>query len=109
MNYVVTLDPHVDFAPSSTVREILQNVRTILATRKGTVPLDRDFGLSWDQIDRPTAVVMMQIRSEIVDAIEQYEPRARVESIEFDEDVEGVMDGRLMPRVTVSIPEEVSA
>lgn len=106
MKYVVTLNPNVDFAPSSEVREILQNVRTILSTRKGSVPLDRDFGLTWDQVDRPTAVVMMNIRSEIVDAIEAYEPRASVVSIEFDEDEAGVMDGVLKPRVTIAIGED---
>ena len=45
--YTVTLSSQVDFAPSDEVREILQNVRTILSTRKGSVPLDRDFGLTW--------------------------------------------------------------
>ena len=109
MKYVVTLNPDVDFAPADEVREILQNVRTILATRKGTVPLDRDFGLTWDQVDQPSAVVMMQMRSEIVDAIEAYEPRATVVSVDFDENEEQAMDGVLMPRVTISIGKEEEA
>lgn len=35
MNFVVSLDSDVNFAPETEVVEILQNVRTILATRKG--------------------------------------------------------------------------
>ena len=53
MNFVVNLDADVDFNPASVVAEVLQNVRTILSTRKGSVPLDRDFGISWEYLDRP--------------------------------------------------------
>lgn len=108
MKYEVTLDPGVDFSPSDEAREVLQNVRTILTTRRGTVPLDRDFGLTWDQVDSPTSVVMMRLRSEIIDAIETYEPRATVVSVDFDENTEDAMDGVLTPRVTVSIGDEVT-
>ena len=106
MKYVVSLNPNVDFDPPSEVREILQNVRTILSTRKGSVPLDRDYGLTWDHVDKPIQTAQMLMRSEIVDEIERYEPRAKVVSIEFDENIEGVMDGLLQPRVTVSIGGE---
>lgn len=44
--YLVNLKQGIDFAPSSEIAEILQNVRTILTTRLGSVPLERDFGLS---------------------------------------------------------------
>ena len=30
------------------LRGLAQEIRTALATRKGSVPLDRDFGLSWE-------------------------------------------------------------
>ena len=106
MRYVVTLNPNVDFAPSTEVREILQNIRTVLSTRKGSVPLDRDFGLTWGHVDKPIQTAQMLMRSEIVDVIERYEPRAKVVSIEFDENLDGVMDGLLKPRVTVSIGED---
>ena len=53
MKYKVTLDEKINFAPDSEVEEILQNIRTILSTRIGTVPLDRDFGTTWEHIDKP--------------------------------------------------------
>lgn len=86
--------------------EILQNVRTILATRKGSVPLDRDFGISWDNVDQSLPAAKMLMRSEVIDAIERYEPRAKVTSVDFAEDVEGAMDGVLKPIVTVQIGGE---
>ena len=98
--YTVTLSSQVDFAPSDEVREILQNVRTILSTRKGSVPLDRDFGLTWAHIDKPMPVAKMLMRSE------EYEPRATVVSVDFDEDTASAMDGILKPRVVVQIGEE---
>ena len=44
----VTALSEVNFAPASERDEVVQNVRTILATRVGTVPLDRDFGFRRD-------------------------------------------------------------
>lgn len=105
MNFVVSLDSDVNFAPETEVVEILQNVRTILATRKGAVPLDRDFVLSWQYLDAPTAVAQMQMKSEIIDAIETYEPRAKVKSVEFKSSQTDSLDGILKPVVTVSIGE----
>ncbi len=95
----------VDFAPEG-VMEILQNVRTILATRKGSVPLDRDFGISWGNVDQSLPAAKMLMRSEVIDAIERHEPRAKVTSVDFAEDVEGAMDGVLKPIVTVQIGGE---
>lgn len=103
MNYVVSLGSEVNFDPETEVVEILQNVRTIIGTRKGTVPLDRDFGISWDYVDQPIAVAQMLMRSEIVDAVETYEPRAKVESVIFNGSQEDSLDGVLKPVVTVSI------
>ena len=59
VDYLVTLDSTVNFAPKTEVEEILQNVRTILATRLGTVPLHRGFGVTWEHIDKPLHVAKM--------------------------------------------------
>lgn len=100
MKYTVTLDGSVDFAPSSTTAEILQNVRTILNTRLGTVPLARDFGISWDAVDRPLNVARTIMQGVVIDAIMEFEPRAQVEAVTFDGNG---MDGVLKPTVIISI------
>ena len=101
MKYEVSLDPDVSFAPASEVAEILQNVRTILRTRLGSVPLDRDFGMTWEHIDKPIDVSQALMRAEIVDLLERYEPRARVVSVQFPSTTEDAMQGILRPVVTV--------
>ena len=77
---------HIDFAPETVDEEIAQNVKTICATPKGSVPLDRDFGITTDFLDKPTPAAMAMIQNELIDVIAKYEPRAYLESISFEDD-----------------------
>lgn len=89
----------ISFSPSSEEEEILQNVRTILATVKGSIPLDRDFGIDASYLDEPIPVAKAKLASEIVTALKKYEPRVKVTSISFT----GTEDGILKPKVQVRI------
>lgn len=89
----------IDFAPETEAAEILQNVRTILATTVGSVPLDRAFGVDASCLDRPMAKARAMLASEIIMKIRKYEPRVTVTSVDFEED----MDGILRPKVQVKI------
>lgn len=62
MQHVLNLSQPISFAPGTVAAEVLQNVRTILATRKGTVPLDRDFGLEWEHVDKPSSSKLRLLR-----------------------------------------------
>ena len=106
MIYQVTLDGSVDFAPQSEAAEILQNVRTILNTCVGTVPLARDFGITWEYLDMPLPVVRARFQAAVIDAITEQEPRATVQAVEFEENTDDAMEGILKPRVIVSIGDE---
>ncbi len=99
MTYLIDTLDGVDFAPASTVEEILQNVRTIISTVKTSVPLDRDFGIDYSFLDKPTAKAKAMYSSEIIQAVKKYEPRASITSISFSADI----DGKLTPKVEVSI------
>ncbi|MDE5879937.1 MAG: hypothetical protein K2G99_07995 [Desulfovibrio sp.] len=81
-----------------------QEIRTVLATRKGSVPLDRDFGLSWDFIDKPLTEAMPYMVAEIGQQLERYVPRIRVRDIAFASP--DAVEGILQPTVTVEIREE---
>ena len=96
----------VDFAPDSEVAEILQNVRTVLSTMIYSVPLERDLGLTGEHVDKPLPVAKVMQQVAIVDAIEKYEPRAKVKSIEFENNIDDAMRGNLTPRVVVLIGED---
>lgn len=101
--YAVSFDTAIDFEPETEVAEILQNVRTILTTRIGTVPLHRDFGVSWEHLDKPYPVAKAMMMVTVIEVIERYEPRANVVSVEFDESVDDAMEGLLKPRVIVEV------
>lgn len=106
MNFIITINSEIDFAPDSETAEILQNVKTILSTRKGEVPLHRDFGISWQHIDKPLPVAKSLMQADIIDAIEEFEPRAKVVSVDFEDGANNALDGILRPRVTINIGNE---
>ena len=67
------------------VKSVLQNINVILSTRKGTVPMYREFGIDMDFLDKPPEVAQTLAAASIQDAVEQFEPRAEVKKITFDE------------------------
>ena len=89
----------INFAPKNVYEEIAQNVKTICTTPKYSVPLDREFGVDADFLDRPTPKAKAQIQTEIIQAIRKYEPRCKVVKIIFDED----LDGKLSVKVRIAI------
>lgn len=84
-----------------------QEIRMLLATRKGSVPLDRDYGLTWDYVDLPMPEALPYMISEIAGQLEKYVPRIKVRDIMFksDDPVEGI----LQPTVTVEIRRDPGA
>jgi len=86
------------------LRGLAQEIRTALATRKGSVPLDRDFGLSWELIDLPESRPLLV--AEIGRGLERCVPRIKVKSVAFKADTSGAADGKLTPVVTVEIRKE---
>lgn len=106
MSYLVTLDQAIDLAPATEREEILQNVRTIIGTLYFSVPLARDLGIAGKHIDKPLPAFKTLFVSEVYEAVEAWEPRARIESVEFEATTEEAMDGKPKPRVYVSIVGE---
>lgn len=106
MIYTVSLTDKINFSPRTEEEEILQNFRTIIKTRKGTVPLDRDFGLSWSWIDKPFQVAKSLLIAEIHEVAEEYEPRAKILSIGFDENTADTMEGIMSAKIKILIGED---
>jgi phage baseplate assembly protein W len=82
------------------VPEVIQNVRTILTTRRGTVPLDRDFGISFDFLDSPVNMTQAKAEQEIFLQLKKYEPRAALKQIIWES---GVLSGQILPSVRVEV------
>jgi phage baseplate assembly protein W len=82
------------------VPEVMQNVRTILTTRRGTVPLDRDFGISFDFLDSPINVTRAKAEQEIFLQLKKYEPRAVLKQIMWETDM---ISGQITPSVKAEV------
>ena len=104
MSFFITPDgnPIYNFAPATLIEEITQNVATILLTPKGSVPLDRAFGTSWMFVDRNTPAAESRIVSDVLDALEKYEPRIKIKEITFETNE---MTGQIVPRLEVDLVE----
>lgn len=87
-----------------TVKSVVQNIAVLLSTRKGTVPMYREFGLDWRALDKPMPRALQLLRVDIKEAIEEFEPRAQVLSIEFEADASN--PGMLISSVEVEILEQ---
>ena len=86
---------------ASGIREIAQNVQTILATVRGTVFLDRTFGLNGEMVDKPLPVAMAYYSGDVVQEVEKQEPRVKVVSVSFEPS--DAANGELIPKVMIRI------
>lgn len=92
----------INFMPLTLEEEILQNVNMILSTPKGSVPLDRRFGINTTLQDTPIPLAQARMTGEIIEAVERYEPRVKVLKVTFSGDG---ASGELIPRVRLRIRE----
>lgn len=81
---------------NATRREIVRNVRTLLATPLGTCPLHRTFGIDTAILDNPTPVAQNLMAVEIMDAVERWEPRVRVTDVTFRADEQGKLHAKVV-------------
>ncbi|MFW5433696.1 lysozyme [Paenibacillus apiarius] len=94
----------IDFAPADLVTEVSQNIRAILSTYAGSVPLARNIGLNHEILDEPIQLVKARLSSEIIAAVLEQEQRAAVTEVIIFEDA---ASGRLDPFVKFVLAEGV--
>ncbi|MCG8632247.1 MAG: hypothetical protein MI863_00385 [Desulfobacterales bacterium] len=87
--------------------EIIQNVKTILSTIKGTVPLDREFGVTGEYVDKPQPVAQALYAADVVTEVEKQEPRVKVTHVFWRPSPVAAMDGKLEPVVRIKIIGDV--
>ena len=63
-------------------------VYMILLTPKGSAPMYREFGISWDALEYPPSVAKAMMVAEIKAAVERWEPRAHVIGLCFAENIQ---------------------
>lgn len=86
MTYTIRSDDllKVKLCENDTVQSVLQNISVIFSTRKGTVPMYREFGIDMEFLDKSAEVAKTLMASTIQEAIEEFEPRATVRKISFE-------------------------
>ena len=104
MNYIVKgASAELSLKPESVTESIIQNVRVIVSTIRGEVPLDRGFGLAGRFVDKPMSAARAILVTELLEALSAYEPRAKFVSADFELDPN--IPGKLIPIVEVEIDE----
>lgn len=89
---------------------IVQNIRIILMTLSFSVPLDRAFAHNARPLDSPAPADTARLAGEIIKAVEKYEPRVKVERLEwiYHDRVGQLQEGTLTPKLTFSLRKGVS-
>lgn len=93
-----TLLKKIDLAPKNVYQEVLQNVAIILDTWENSCPMLRELGIPVQLIGRPLPIAKNIMVGELYDQIEQYEPRAILGGITFEENA---FVGKLIPIVEI--------
>ena len=89
----------INWSPTP-VEEVVQNVRTLLVTEPGTVPLARALGTPQDVIDLPKSAVAAGLSAHLIRAVRTYEPRVAITSVKLTADA----DGKLVATATLGGP-----
>lgn len=80
---VSTADSTIEWGLTDEER-IVQNVLNILRTRQSEVPFMREMGLNPDFIDNNVAYVGSGVESEVINLVNEYEPRATILSVDIE-------------------------
>lgn len=87
------------FQEDDTAKSVIQNIALLLCTKKGTVPMYREFGIDMEFVDKPIDIAEAIAYKEVTEALERFEPRAKLKNLTFKSSKEGRMS--LAVEVTV--------
>lgn len=78
------------------IDDITRNLTTLYGTIAGTVPLDRDFGISEEFVSYPIPVAENMLVLELTEKTALYEPRVEVSEVTFDYNSDGILTPRII-------------
>lgn len=81
--------------------DICRCLRNLFSAREGEQGLCREFGISIEPLDRPASIAKALLVAEFARKVEKFEPRVRVNRVEFSEDEEKM--GKIEPKVVLEI------
>lgn len=82
---------------SDEMEDINRCVNNLYSTRAGSQPLDREFGIDYDGVvGMPLEVAKNQLTLEYMEKTDRYEPRVKVDSVDYEVDA---VSGQIIPTV----------
>lgn len=78
--------------------ELDRQMSLLLSTREGTMPLDREFGINMDFLDRPPEIAKSLYTAEVTKKVAAFIPTVRVREVTWRR-AEG---GQLKPKVVIT-------
>ncbi len=79
--------------------DILRCLNMLYSTREGSQPLDRNFGLNWEFIDKPLPVAQQEYSFEVIRKTREYETRVKVKEVSYVFDGE---NGKMKPVIVLA-------
>lgn len=81
----------MDGFPEEEEEDIRMCLATLYSVRKGTQPLDREFGINWDFLDQPLNIAKNMFALEVIEKTKKYEKRVNITKVEYEFDIDGKM------------------
>lgn len=105
MTYNVNVGGKTDFKliENDLHSSVLQNLAVLFATKKGTVPMYREFGLEMRFVDMPMEAAQTVLLADAIENTKRFEPRAQIVDVKYIADEE--IKGTAKPIVEVRIIE----
>lgn len=82
--------------------DIMRNLRNIFRIPRNSIPLARRLGLGWDNLSQIPPELENEYATDVVEVVEEFEPRVSVYQVEFEYDNEG----RAIPTVYLEKGEQ---
>lgn len=71
------------------IEDIRQCLDCILGIAEGSCPMNRGLGVNWDVLDGIPPDMENEVATDIMEKVDEYEPRVAVEEVSFQHDGEG--------------------
>lgn len=84
----------ISFSDGGEREELRRTLTALFATRAGSLPGDREFGISWECLDELPDVAENLFYLEALKKVEKYEPRVEIADIVFEHE-----EGSMIPHL----------
>lgn len=85
---------------STKEKRVLESINNLLNTKAGTLAGNREFGLDYSCLDKPIKVAEALLIQDIYVKVQQFEPRANIQSVNCTIDGK---DGKITTRMVIEV------